>query len=162
MAAPFKPNSGQPDETPVTPSATPAQETHAMNPAPPPGITTHPHASLGQIAIAAAALIADAREAGLTLPCSLNANEYGPPTASLYISQHDAPDIWRALQQWAARHHTEIATRPTSDGNSVHASAEFRIAGIRYDVYSVISPAPADDDPDDEDEDWYDDEDEGQ
>jgi hypothetical protein len=55
--------------------------------------------TLDQIATAAAAaIIADARAAGLAEPYSVNARDYGPPTASLYISERQDRDIWEALQ----------------------------------------------------------------
>jgi hypothetical protein len=114
-------------------------------PTPPPGITARPPATLAEIAAATAGLIAEARAAGLAPPCALNANDYGPPTANLYVSEHDTPDIWQALQQWADRYGTEITTRPSTSPGAVYASASFRRDGISYEVYCIIYPARRDD-----------------
>lgn len=116
-------------------------------PAPPPGIPVRQPMTLDQIAAAAASLIAAARAAGLTPPCALSCQDYGPPAATLYINEDDAPDIWQALRRWASRYQTEIAIRPTGRPESVYASAEFRSDGIRYEVYSIIRTPDGDSQP---------------
>jgi hypothetical protein len=117
-------------------------------PAPPAGVNAREPMTLDEIAAAASVLIAQARDTGLTPPCALSCRDYGPPAASLFVSETDAPDIWAALQAWADRYHTEITTHLASTPGNLHASVEFRRDGIRYDVYSIIHPAP--DDPDED------------
>jgi hypothetical protein len=65
---------------------------------------------------------------------------------SLFISRLDTPDIWDALQQWAARYDTEVTTRQTAIHENTYASAEFTRDGVTYEVYTVIRPDPDDDD----------------
>lgn len=113
-------------------------------PAPPDGISIRRPLTLADIAADAAALITEAREAGLTPPCALNCHDYRPPSASLFLADQDSPDTWQALQEWASRYGTGITTRPATSPESVYASAEFSRAGINYEVYSIIRPAPQD------------------
>jgi hypothetical protein len=110
-----------------------------------PPATERPPMTLEQIAAAAAGLITEARDAGLTPPCALNAHDYGPPAAALYVAEHDTPDIWQALGQWAARYETQVTTRPSVTPGVVYAYAEFRHGRITYEVYSIIYPAAGDD-----------------
>jgi hypothetical protein len=123
----------------------------SQHPEPPFGV--RPPMTVEEIATTAAVLIARARDAGLTPPCSLNCHDYGAPAAYLFIAESDVPDVWDALLQWASHYGTEVAVRQGSVPESVYASAEFRRDGIRYEVHSVIH-RPDDDEPDD----WSDDE----
>jgi len=97
-----------------------------------------PRLTLDQIATAAAAVIADARAAGLAPPYSLNAHDYGPPHATFYISEHRHGDIWQALREWADHYGTEVASGPGVTPGTVYATADFRRDGIRYEVTAVI------------------------
>jgi hypothetical protein len=108
--------------------------------APPPRMT------LDQIATAAAAIIADARAAGLAPPYAINAHDYGPPHASLYISERRDRDIWEALQGWADHYGTEVSSGPGTTPGTVYAVVDFRQGGIRYEVTAVIH-SPDDDQP---------------
>jgi hypothetical protein len=106
----------------------------------PPETSSQPPATLEQIAAATAALITDARQAGLALPCSLNCNDYGPPAASLLVSEYDTPNIWQALRQWATHYGTEVTTRPSINPGNLYISAAFQHDGISYEVYTIINP----------------------
>jgi hypothetical protein len=108
--------------------------------------TMPPRLTLDQIATAAAAIIADARAAGLAEPYSVNAHDYGPPTASLYISERQDRDIWEALQQWADYYGSEVSASPGHTPGSVYASVDFRRDSIRYEVTAVIHQTPGSDD----------------
>lgn len=125
-------------------------------PEPPPGIHALPAIELEDLADATAALIRQARRDGLVIPSSVNLQGYGTPSASLYVSESDTPDIWAALQEWATRYRTGLRHRPGSDPAATHAAIEFMNSdGIRYEIHSVIhAPAP---DPWETDDDWPDD-----
>lgn len=79
--------------------------------------------TIEQIATAAAALVTEARQAGLTPPRSLSCHDYGQPTASLYLFRHDNPDIWHALQEWATRYGTQVTSWAGIQPGSIHAAA---------------------------------------
>jgi hypothetical protein len=107
-----------------------------------------PRLTLDQIAAAAAGIIADARAAGLAAPYSVSARDYGPPEASLYISERQDRNIWDALQEWADHYGSEVSAGPATTPGTLYASVDFRRDGIRYEVTAVIHPAPdADDQP---------------
>ena len=97
-----------------------------------------PHLTLDEIATAAAVIIVQARDAGLAAPYAINAHDYGPPTASLYISERIDGDIWDALQAWADYWGTEVTSGPGTRPGAVFASVDFRRDGIRYEVTAVI------------------------
>lgn len=119
-----------------------------------------PPMTLDEIADATAALIREARAAGLPETCSITAHDWGTPEVSLYLSATGNPGIWEALRAWAAHYCTEVATRATtSSERNIHAYAEFRRSGLRVQVTTVISP---EDHPGDQDQDQGQDEDEGQ
>jgi hypothetical protein len=99
-----------------------------------------PPMTLDEIADATAALIREARAAGLPETCSINAHDWGTPEVSLYLSAADHPGIWAALRAWAAHYGTEVATRAASQRDNIHAYAEFRRNGLRVQVTTVISP----------------------
>jgi hypothetical protein len=104
--------------------------------------------TLDEIATAAAEIITEARAAGLAAPFSLNCHDYGPPAATLLIDEHQPPDIWAALQQWASHYRSEVEPRPGYHSDSVHATVAFRRNGISYEITSVIrTPPPRDDEP---------------
>ena len=108
--------------------------------------TLPPRMTLDQIATAAAAIIADARAAGLAEPYSVNAHDYGPPHASLYISERQDRDIWEALQQWADYYGSEVSSTPGHTPGSIYATVDFRRDNICYEVTAVIHPTPGSDD----------------
>lgn len=112
--------------------------------APPPRLT------LDQIATAAAGVIADARAAGLAAPYAVNAHDYGPPHASLYISERPGRDIWDALQGWADHYGSEVASGPGVTPGTIYAAVDFRRDGIKYEVTAVIH-SPDDDQPEQQD-----------
>src|ERR1700722_20223126 len=93
-------------------------------PKPPAGIPVRPRLTLDQIAVAAAKLISDARDAGLTEPSSLSCHGYGPPGANLYLyaSDQETPVLWWDLNDGASHYGTEIAIRPAIKPGSVQAS----------------------------------------
>ena len=109
--------------------------------APPPRIT------LDQIATAAAGIIADARDAGLAPPYSVNAQDYGPPHATLHLSEYRESDIWQALQEWADHYDSEVASGPGVTPGTIYAVVDFRQDGVHYEVTAVIHPADHDDQP---------------
>jgi hypothetical protein len=94
--------------------------------------------TLDQIAAAAAAIIADARAAGLAEPYSVNAHDYGPPHVSLYISERQDRDIWQALQEWADHYGSEVSAGPGTTPGSICAAVDFRRDGIRYEITAII------------------------
>lgn len=100
--------------------------------------------TLDEIATAAAALIADARTAGLTAPFTLSCYDYGPPSVTLYLyaAEQDTPAIWAALQAWASHYGTQVTTHPATSPGSVHAIAAFSRDGIGYEVSAIIRPVP--------------------
>jgi hypothetical protein len=104
-----------------------------------------PRLTLDQVATAAAGIIAEARDAGLAQPYSVNAHDYGPPHASLYISERQDRDIWDALQEWADHYGSEVAAGPGTTPGSVYAVVDFRRDGIRYEVTAVIHNTPRSD-----------------
>jgi hypothetical protein len=106
-----------------------------------------PRLTLDQIAAAAAGIIADARAAGLAEPYSVSARDYGPPEASLYISERQDRDIWLALQEWADYYGTEVSAGPGTTPGSTYARVDFRQGGIRYEVTAVIHAPSSDDQP---------------
>ena len=107
--------------------------------------------TLDEIATAAAALIADARTAGLPAPYALNCHDYGPAAAVLYLTADEIPDIWLALNQWAAHYGTQVNTHVGFTPGTVHATANFHRDGVAYEVSSVIHPRPEDSQPDQQD-----------
>jgi hypothetical protein len=109
-----------------------------------------PPMTLDEIADATAALIREARAAGLPETCSITAHDWGTPEVSLYLSATGNPGIWAALRAWASHYGTEVATRATtSQRDNIHAYAEFRRDGLRVQVTSVIS---SEDHPGDQDQ----------
>lgn len=105
-----------------------------------------PHLTVEEITAAAAALIAEARTAGLLPPFGVTCHDYGPPEAALHLGEHDSPDIWAALDQWADRYGTVVTTRPghgpgTIYARAIYARAGFTRDGITYEVSSVITTA---------------------
>ena len=107
-----------------------------------------PRLTLDQVATAAAAIIAEARAAGLAAPYSVSAHDYGPPHASLYISERQDRDIWDALQEWADHYGSEVSAGPGTTPGSVYASVDFRRDGIRYEITAVIHSTGSDGQPD--------------
>jgi hypothetical protein len=119
---------------------------------PPPGIHARDPMTIDQVAAAASALIASARAAGLTPPCALNITDYGPPSASLFMYDGDSVDIWAELRQWADRYGAELATRVTHNPANSYVYTEFHNGGIRYEIYTILHPAPQDPDDDTDDD----------
>ena len=127
-------------------------KTPGQAPEPPAGLPIRPPMTLDQIATGAAALLAEARTAGLAEPYSLNCHDYGPPTASLYLyaADQDTTGLWWALHEWAGHYHSEVTVRPGVHPDNVHATVEFRHDGIAYEVTAVIRRTPDDGPPQDQ------------
>ena len=107
-----------------------------------------PRMTLDEIATAAAAVIADARAAGLAPPYGVHAHDFGPPSVSLYITEHQKDrDIWQALSEWADHYDTEVTSGPGVTPGTIYAVVQFHHDRIRYEVTAVIHPADDQDEP---------------
>lgn len=102
-----------------------------------PGASRQP-VTLDTIAASAAAIITNARETGLLPPFALACHDYGPPAATLHLSEYDTVDIWESLAAWAASYEAEITTRPGYTPHVAYVIAAFTRDGIRYEVMASI------------------------
>jgi hypothetical protein len=98
--------------------------------------------TLDQIATAAAALITEARAAGLATPFSLTCHDYGTPTIALYLPSYEIRDIRAALEAWASTYRTRVEIKPGVAPGRVHGQLTFERDGITCEISAVITSPP--------------------